>query len=1550
MPSLNLSFVLAALLGAGICFYPSPAASQLVPADVGTTVSGFQDDFEGTVLNPNWTVRGQNVYTVAFRDFSDASGAQEMTGSLPVEPLSQSSRLTSLVISEIMYHPLESADGRKLEFIEIFNTLGTPEDISGYRISGDVDYTFSSGTIIPGGGFLVVARSPADLQSVYGTTGVLGPFNSTNNLPNDGGMIRLRNQIGAVFLEVEYDSKPPWPASADGAGHSLVLARPSYGENDPRAWAASDGSGGSPGRVDPITPSPLRSVVINEFLARTDDPETDYIELYNHSNQTVDLSGCIITDDPLTNRFVVPPGTFIQPRSFVYFTQDEMHFALNAAGETIYFKDPSQTRVLDAVRFDGQERGVATGRCPDGADQFYRLLAKTPGAPNARVRLSDVVINEIMYHPITGRADDQYVELYNRGGARVDLSGWRLEDGVSYTFPENSIIEPDGYLVVAKNAAHLLTNYPTLTIQNTFGDFSGSLAASGERVALTMPEMIVVTNSSGLVTTNLAHIPVDEVTYRDGGRWGRWSDGGGSSLERIDPRNDSRLVANWADSDETRKAPWTIVSASGTLDNGDAPADQLQVLLQSAGECLIDDVEVLNAAGANRIANSSFESNANGWTAEGTEDQSGWETSEGFSSSRSYHVRAVDRGDNQLNRIRTPLTSALPSGTTATIRAKVRWLKGHPEVLFRLRGKWLEAVRIMDLPGNLGTPGARNSRFVANAPPAIYDVGHSPILPASGQPVVVTARVSDADGVASLVVKYRIDPDNTYSTATMVDDGSNGDAIAGDGLFSVILPAQANGVLVAFYLQAADAVTPASTSTFPSEFPARECLVRFGETTPSGNFPVYRLWMTQATFNTWSSRPKLNNTPLGVTFVLGDKRVIYNATALYAGSPYISPGYNTPSGNPCGYTIGFPPDDRFLGDTDLVLDWPGGHGNENTAMQEQMGYWIANKMNLPYSHRYIIRLHVNGVTDMQRRAVFEAVNQPAGDFVRAWVPDDSDGDFYKIDRAFEFNDGGGLIADPGPRLENYTTTGGAKKTARYRWNWLKRSTESVNNYTNIFDLVDALNATSPEPYTSRTEALVDLEEWMGILATEHIIVNFDAYGHVIGKNMYAYKPTQGKWQLYMFDLDWLMLTAVNFRSSFAASSAPLFDSEDPTITRMYNHPPFLRAYYRAVQKAVDGPLLSSNCDPVMDAKHSSLVANGVTFCDGSPLANPAAVKTWFSQRRNYLIQQLGLVRADFAITSNLGNDFTVNTNVTTLTGTAPIQVKGIVVNGVDHPIAWTSVTNWSIRLALPGGERAFTVTAYDAAGKALMNETDSITITSPGSSTPALALSINEWMAANVGFAADPADGHFDDWFELYNPNDVAVDLTGYSLTDNPTNITGRWPVPAGVIVPARSFLLVWADEEIDQNAINSADLHAGFKLSQSGEAIGLFAPDGSLIDSVSFGMQSDDVTQGRWSDGTANISFMSVPTPRAANVVQTNPPEIRIIEPRLIGNDDVVIAWSAEIGKIYRLQSKDELNAPVWSDLAEITAIGPIASVTNTLGASLKRFFRIQLMVGPLR
>src|SRR6185503_12437212 len=97
------------------------------------------------------------------------------------------------------------------------------------------------------------------------------------------------------------------------------------------------------------------------------------------------------------------------------------------------------------------------------------------------------------------------------------------------------------------------------------------------------------------------------------------------------------------------------------------------------------------------------------------------------------------------------------------------------------------------------------------------------------------------------------DPASSDSAIVMGDDGTGGDAVAGDGIYSATIPGQPAGTLVAFHLQATDSRSPVLSSLFPDDAPTRECLVRFGESTPAGNFPVYRIWMTRATFSTWSA-------------------------------------------------------------------------------------------------------------------------------------------------------------------------------------------------------------------------------------------------------------------------------------------------------------------------------------------------------------------------------------------------------------------------------------------------------------------------------------------------------------------------------------------------------------------------------------------------------------------------------------------------------------------------------------------------------------------------
>ena len=88
-------------------------------------------------------------------------------------------------------------------------------------------------------------------------------------------------------------------------------------------WSASARKGGSPGAADPTATALTDQVLINEILAHSEAPQTDYIELFNYSPFNVDLSGCTLSDDPATNKFRIPDGTSLAPGGHLVF--DEAH-------------------------------------------------------------------------------------------------------------------------------------------------------------------------------------------------------------------------------------------------------------------------------------------------------------------------------------------------------------------------------------------------------------------------------------------------------------------------------------------------------------------------------------------------------------------------------------------------------------------------------------------------------------------------------------------------------------------------------------------------------------------------------------------------------------------------------------------------------------------------------------------------------------------------------------------------------------------------------------------------------------------------------------------------------------------------------------------------------------------------------------------------------------------------------------------------------------------------------------------------------------------------
>ena len=140
------------------------------------------------------------------------------------------------------------------------------------------------------------------------------------------------------------------------------------------------------------------------------------------------------------------------------------------------------------------------------------------------------------------------------------------------------------------------------------------------------------------------------------------------------------------------------------------------------------------------------------------------------------------------------------------------------------------------------------------------------------------------------------------------------------------------------------------------------------------------------------------------------------------------------------------------------------------------------------------------------------------------------------------------------------------------------------------------------------------------------------------------------------------------------------------------------------------------------------------------------------------------------------------------------------------------------------------------------------------------ALVINEFVASNdsVGGYREP-DGGYGDWIELYNRSNRTLDLTGAQLSDDAL-APDKWTFPAGTTMAPNSYLIVWADEDLDQ-----AGLHASFRLSRDGEDL-VLSSGGAVIDAHTFGPQETNVSEARLPNGTGAFAKTARTTPNASN------------------------------------------------------------------------------------
>ena len=1106
---------------------------------------------------------------------------------------------------------------------------------------------------------------------------------------------------------------------------------------------------------------------------------------------------------------------------------------------------------------------------------------------------------------------ESWVEIFNQSTSTVSLAGWRLDEGIDYRFAGNQSLVPGGYLVVAKDTAYMRALHPGLDV---VGPFTNKLSRSGDLVVLKDPQ----------------NNPASEVRYFDGGRWPEYADGGGSSLELRDPRADLMAAEAWAASDESGKSSWQTYAWRGISQAGQPGEPTLWhelalCLLDGAGEVLLDDISVVETpAGTPKqlIQNGAFAGgSAEHWRFLGTHRHSRVEPEPGQPGNFVLHLRASAYGEYQGNQIETTLTNnvSIVDGREYEISFRAKWLAGKSLLNTRLYFNRLPRTVQLAVPERNGTPGAPNSLSIDNLGPTCQSLSHQPVVPNPGQPVTVSVEASDPDGVESLDLWYSVSG-GTWKRVAMSDTVPS----------SASIPGQPAASVVQFYVEGAD--TRGAVSMFPAGGTNSRALYRVQDNQAGGgplrNFRIIMTPADAAFLHTGTNT--LSNELLGCTVVDNEGEVFYDAGVRLKGS-FV--GRNV---DRVGFHVQFQPDRLFRGVHpkvsvdrsqhtaiggigEILAKHLAGHAGRMPNMYDDLARFIAP---LP-SYTSMSALRLAGFDE---------------EYLDSQYPSGSEGPMYEpevirwmlntVDGRPESpkapgNEGGGT-GWVGYDLQSY-----GDNPESYRWTFpllLNRTTADLSAPMAVCQTF-SLAGTN---LAARSEQVLDVDEWLRVLAFQVLIGPADAYytgGTYHNYRLYR-RPGDGR-TLYM-PWDW--------DSAFMASaSAPLVASYN--VTKLINLSGNYRRYLNHLYDLVTTTFNTAYASP-WASRYSAL--SGQDF---------SGVLGYIGSRASYVLGQLPTATA-FAITNHAGNNFTVTNGLALLAGTAPISVYQIEANGTAYPVTWLSTTHWTVAIPLSAGANSMLLRGLDQRGLALANAADSITVTNTG---PAgiLPVIINEWMADNKGPGGltDPADNLFSDWFELFNPNSYAANISGLYLTDS-LDQPAQWLIPTNCFISAGGFLLVWADGHTNQNPVfggTNIDLHAGFQLGAGGETIGLFASDGvTPISVVTFARQTQNVSQGYFPDGDTNVVHsMTNWTPRAANTLAS------LSQPRILSlvqsDGTLALGCAAVPGRVYQLQFKDDLAMAFWTPIpqafAERAGDGGVLMNAPLDVAAPHRFYRVVLL-----
>jgi spore coat protein H len=573
----------------------------------------------------------------------------------------------------------------------------------------------------------------------------------------------------------------------------------------------------------------------------------------------------------------------------------------------------------------------------------------------------------------------------------------------------------------------------------------------------------------------------------------------------------------------------------------------------------------------------------------------------------------------------------------------------------------------------------------------------------------------------------------------------------------------------------------------------------------------------------------------------------------------------------------FEPGRKFYGIEKMNLN--GEHNDPSITRSRICWEWL-RECNVPAPRATHVEVYING----DYFGLYIMVEHVDEEFVKSRF-DNDDGNLYQCLYPAD-------LKYLGSNPDLYKFTSGDRRAYQLKTN------EEYDNYSDLAHFIDVLNNTPLSELECELEKIFNLNDYLKVIALDVVTSNWD--GYIYNKNnFYLYHNTEtGRFEYIPYDvdntfgIDWF---GINW------GTRNIYDWEQhngevrPLYTRLLDVQSIKDRYSfymkELLDKLADEDSLFTYFDHIRSMISGSVIDDpyhsldyDYNFADFLNSYNEAlgehvvyGLKPFITTRAASALQQLVLhdippavnhIKSSRAIP---GEEYWVRASVDDedqapevslmyQVNSGPVQYVQMVDDGQHHdleagdgffgcilpPFQVNQILSWQV-FATDNGNRSSTLPCTPSVFSFHL------------SSDP--QLFINELLGDNDTTIADEY-GEYDNWVEIYNGDDEAIFLGDKYLSDNLSN-PDKWQLPDVTMQPG-TFVLIWADGQPEQGPF-----HASYKLNDEGEELGIFDNETTgyfLIDSVSWGMMTIDISFGREADGEMPWVFFNHPTPGASN------------------------------------------------------------------------------------